>query len=103
MKTAALVTFAATALSLVSAAPATGNDLGSRGAVAGARVDVTIPPNCKICDSFGLACVAACLAGGPLDPLCDICAGPSIGACLQVCQVNNDSSHLKNGESSSIG
>ncbi|KAI1846711.1 hypothetical protein JX265_008985 [Neoarthrinium moseri] len=39
---------------------------------------VSIPPECVVCDGFGLACVAACLAGGPLDPLCDICAGASI-------------------------
>ncbi|KAM7201544.1 hypothetical protein V8F20_004772 [Naviculisporaceae sp. PSN 640] len=91
MQTAFFTTFlTATFLSVTSAAPAgdvdatTSSVAVSRVTVAaGAHIEVSIPPNCKICDTFGLACVAACLAGGPLEPLCDICAGPSIGACLQ--------------------
>jgi hypothetical protein len=47
----------------------------------------SIPPACAICDGLGAACIAACIAGGPLDPLCDICAGPSIGECLAVSEV----------------
>jgi TPP-dependent indolepyruvate ferredoxin oxidoreductase alpha subunit len=86
MQTAFFTTLIATTLALVSAVPAAENHHSTRAtAVAGAKINVDIPPNCKICDSFGLGCVAACIAGGPIDPICDICAGPSIAACLQVC------------------
>ncbi|KAK0387784.1 hypothetical protein NLU13_4029 [Sarocladium strictum] len=47
-----------------------------------------IPAACGVCDAFGAACVAACIAGGPADPLCDICAGPAIGTCLDCLSQN---------------
>ncbi|KAM7183380.1 hypothetical protein V8F33_013618 [Rhypophila sp. PSN 637] len=51
-------------------------------AAAGAEIHIIIADVCTVCNYFGLACIAACIAGGPIDPLCDICAGPAIGACL---------------------
>lgn len=50
--------------------------------VIGTAID--IPPACGVCDAFGAGCLAACVAGGPIDPLCDVCAGPAIGTCLTV-------------------
>ena len=70
MKTATFGIIAAAILSLASAAPATPL--------------VTVPGVCKVCDGFGIACIAACIAGGPVDPICDLCAGPTIGTCLGV-------------------
>ncbi|KIN00602.1 hypothetical protein OIDMADRAFT_55183 [Oidiodendron maius Zn] len=70
MKSTVFGIFAAAALILVSATP-----------VQHAR-GITIPPSCAICDGVGGPCLAACLAGGPADPLCDICAGPEIWECI---------------------
>jgi hypothetical protein len=54
-------------------------------AVAGTSVAaISIPPECAICDVVGIACIAACLAGGPIDPLCDLCAGVTLDKCLDV-------------------
>lgn len=55
---------------------------GAAAMVIGKAID--IPPACGVCDAFGIGCIAACVAGGPIDPLCDICAGPAIGTCLTV-------------------
>jgi len=49
---------------------------------------VDIPPACTVCDAFGAGCIAACIAGGPIDPICDICAGPAIGTCLNCLSQN---------------
>ncbi|PHH93300.1 hypothetical protein CDD83_7999 [Cordyceps sp. RAO-2017] len=34
-----------------------------------------------LCGGLVGGCVVACLFGGPLDPVCDACAVPSIGSC----------------------
>lgn len=54
-----------------------------------ANMAVNIPPACGVCDGFGAGCLAACIAGGPLDPICDVCAGPAIGTCLSVSESVN--------------
>lgn len=54
---------------------------------------LSIPPACTVCDALGVACVAACLAGGPADPLCDICAGGALGIVTQ-CLTVRDLFHI---------
>lgn len=79
----------ATTLALASAAPATvaretsSIVVADPGSALGAKINLSIPPSCAVCDSLGLGCVAACLAGGPADPLCDICAGGALGIVTQ--------------------
>jgi hypothetical protein len=46
--------------------------------------DINIPTSCKVCDEVGGPCLVACYFGGPLDPLCDICAGAEIWECITV-------------------
>jgi hypothetical protein len=62
MKSAIFGIFAAATLALVSAAPSQ------------TVPSVSIPPACTVCDVLGVACVAFCVAGGPVDPLCLACA-----------------------------
>jgi hypothetical protein len=57
-------------------------------AVAGTQVAaIDIPPECGICDIVGIACIAACIAGGVINPLCAICAGVTLDKCLEVSSV----------------
>jgi hypothetical protein len=47
----------------------------------------TIPAPCTVCLGFEIACIAACIAGAVLNPLCDICVGAEIDimiVCLEV-------------------
>jgi hypothetical protein len=77
MKTAFFALVAATALSLVSAVPAQkARSIAARSLVA--------RDACTVCDDLGPACIAACIAGGPFDPVCDFCATPEIWECINV-------------------
>jgi hypothetical protein len=47
----------------------------------------TIPAPCTVCLVFESACIVLCLAGGPLDPFCNICVGAQMDimiVCLEV-------------------
>jgi hypothetical protein len=85
MKTALFTVVAAAMLSQVFAAP-TEAAIAARGSASGAHVDISIPPSCKVCDSFGLGCIALCILTTPADPACELCAGGAIGICLEVCE-----------------
>lgn len=76
MKATFFTTFALAALALVSAAPteearSVNSLLQSRDA-------------CSICDGIGPSCIAACIAGGEFDPVCDFCAPGEIWECIDV-------------------
>lgn len=71
MKSTFFGIFALAALTVVSASP-----------IDGLKKD--IPVACKVCDLVGGPCLAACIAGGPADPFCDICAGPEVWECITV-------------------
>ncbi|KAF4581094.1 hypothetical protein GQ602_007231 [Ophiocordyceps camponoti-floridani] len=58
----------------------------NKAAVAGltySNVLASIETCTAVCSGMGAACLAACALGGPIDPFCDICAGPTIDACLK--------------------
>ena len=74
MKSSFFAIIAVATASLVSAAPSPAQNSAL----------VTVPPSCVICDGIAIPCIAACIAGGPADPLCDFCAGPEIWQCLTV-------------------
>jgi hypothetical protein len=103
MKFSIFIYLAAATLSLVSASPAPGVyaikprlmpnattivSTQTVTATATATLPVpTIPAPCTVCLVFKGACIALCLAGGPLDPFCDICVGAQMDimiVCLEV-------------------
>jgi hypothetical protein len=86
MKSAIFGIFAAATLSLVSAAPHTASS-------------VSIPPVCVVCDVLGVACVA----GGPLDPLCVACAGQAETEVVACLTVSGCASDYADGKSKGIG
>lgn len=77
MKSAFFAVAAAATLSLVSAVPAQkAYEVGLR--------SLESRDACTVCDAIGGPCIAACVAGGPADPVCDFCATPEIWECINV-------------------
>lgn len=81
---ATIFSIVALVASLTAAAPAMFNATATAAVKIDLNKAINIPPICLVCDGFGAGCVAACIAGGLFDPICDICAGPAIETCLTV-------------------